>query len=628
MKPAFRLWFITFLLLLFLTSCRLAAATPIQHTSNSTLISSDRSTFFEDLTQKWTNVIVTVSISIPWLVIGVFDAIDAKYRSAQKVAQRLLLASIFLLSAYTLGIFTIVGIIQQMSRSIATDDRYDEIATILVLLLFNLWHICRNIRGWSQFIAIQKTRTVFERVQKCFADTFPYRTEDQDDEQLILETSHGLCIQGLSRLRISNRLIDNEVRASTPFLNPFFRLSPIAHSEYSTKEEEAWAIAIWRAWWTQDTSQSGIPDPDLSAPSSFRCDKTNRYQGVEDLQRTLPSALGNGMEVRHQDTGKVIENSKEWAEALLTYGGPAENSSMGERPEGQQDTHGEALPSIASPFDASGIALMVKEKTRFLPHRMSALWYNTERFSEVYENRAFDNEIRSRSPQVMFPRWRGWIKIAKDLVEDGMTQISSPDRTIYLLAGELASASLILVRYPKRYKCLVDLIYEDGLNARWTFGWSGLLACFSHLWTKERIYIAMLNGLSLLALTLSSDVYDIDANVRSMLYGYAAFAVSDRAVGMRIAQDRKAELHRRYKQNKGKTCRGTGLHAIRLACQTLGLPAEASHMDGLPSFSTGWAGEYLERKPGNQSPEHGNNHDQVEAKQGSSNVFRYPGGCF
>lgn len=644
----------------------LVAAVPIRNLKSDTnLINLSRDTFFEKLTNDWISVVVTVFISIPWLgrlpsyffnyitptceieteilnrkanelccvfpkpaVIGVFDAIDSKYRSAKQVAQRLTVATIFLLCAYTLGIFFVIGLIQYTSSETSTDDRYDEVATILVLLFFNLWHIGRNVRGWTQFVAVRKMHPVFQQVQSKFAETYPRENTDHCDEEMFLETKCKRCIQGLLRLQISNRLIDNDVQATTPFLSPLFKLKPVANGIFPTAEEDAWAVAIWRAWWTQDVTKTGNYEPTLDAPQSFRCDKANRYRDVEDLERTEPSALGNGMVVRNQDTNDVISTPRDWATALLTYGGPEENTETGESPEGQQDTHGEALPPVASPFNASGVALLVKEKTRVLPHRMSALWYATARFEEVYESRAFDSEMRTRSPQVMFPKWAGWISIARGIAADGISQISLTDRTITLLAGELASASLILVRYPARYKRLVDLIHRDGLNARWTFGWSGLLACFSHLWTKERIYIVMLNGLSLLALTLSTDVEEIDPNVRSMLYGYAAFAVSDRAVGRRIAQDRKAELHRRYKQNKGKTCRGSGLHAMRLACQTLGIPEEASHMDGLPSFSTGWCGEYLERKPGNQSPEHGNNHDQAEARQGSSNVFRYPGGCF
>ena len=133
--------------------------------------------------------------------------------------------------------------------------------------------------------------------------------------------------------------------------------------------------------------------------------------------------------------------------------------------------------------------------------------------------------------------------------------------------------------------------------------------------------MAMLNGLSLFALHSAERVCDIDTKVRSMCYGYAAYAVSSRALGKRIAKDRKDDLLRRYTEDKGKTCRGSGLWATRHACRILGLPPEASAMDGLPAFSTGWAYEYMERKPGSQEPEHGENHDDVE-NPASNSVLR------
>lgn len=529
---------------------------------------------------------------------------------------RLFLATAFLLCAYSLGICFVIGLIQQTGKE-RGEGRFDEVSTILVLLFFNIWHVSRNVRGWTQFVAIKKTAAVFIAVQRKFAETYP-REDFEDPGYEQLKTATALlepCVQGLLRLQISNRLIDNDVQTTTPFLNPFYRPRPPLNPSFLSPQEDAWAIAAWRAWWTQDiTMVSGTHDIDLTAPASYKCDLANRYRNVENLLNSEPSGLASGQEVIDQRTDTPITTKLQWAEALLHYGGK----------EGQQDTHGEDLPPIATATNASGIALLVKEKTRVLPHRMSALWYATARFEEVYESRAFDAKMRSDFPHVIFPKWGGWVKIARGIAEDGIAQLSLTDRTITLLAGEMASASLILIRYPERYRRLVDQIHADGLNARWTFGWSGLLACFSHLWTKERVYIAMLNGLSLLALTLWSENGDLDPNVRSMLYGYAAFAVSDRAVGRVIAKDRKTELDKRYQNDKGKTCRGSGLCATRIACELLGLPAEASHMDGLPAFCTGWASEFLERKPGNQDPEHGWTHNDVEAGRGSSNVFRYP----
>lgn len=318
--------------------------------------------------------------------------------------------------------------------------------------------------------------------------------------------------------------------------------------------------------------------------------------------------------VKNDQTEESIINKYDWAEALLTYG----------TPKGQQDTHGDAIPNVMDTSTTSGIATLVHEKTYRIPNRMSALWYNTRTFEEKYNKISSQTQLMEKHSPIMFPTWSSWLSLAQSIGAKLEHPVYLSDVHLTMYAGELASASLILVRYNEKYAELVDIIHRTGLDARWTFGWSGLLACFSHLWTTERIFVAMLNGLSLLALQSTADLAHLDPNVISMLYGYAAFEISDRAVGKRIAEDRKAELLRRYAGNKGKTCRGSGLCAIRMACKVLGLPAEASHMDGLPAFSAGWASEYIERKPGNQTPEHGFNHDEVEARHGSSNAWRYP----
>ncbi|KAI0556529.1 hypothetical protein FGB62_666g04 [Gracilaria domingensis] len=261
------------------------------------------------------------------------------------------------------------------------------------------------------------------------------------------------------------------------------------------------------------------------------------------------------------------------------------------------------------PSTACGIAILIHEKITRVPNRMSALWYNTAKFEERYRVLSEETKESEQFEHLMFPTWASWLHLAQDIAShlERPMYLSDMNLTVYAESWRVLASSSVAIT-----------------SARWTFGWSGLLACFTHLWTKERIFVAMLNGLSLLALTSTDDLEYLDPNVRSMLYGYAAFEVSDRAVGKRIAEDRKDELLKRYKENKGKTCRGSGVCAIRMACQTLKLPAEASHMDGLPAFSAGWASEFIERKPGNQTPEHGLNHDEVEARFGSSNAWRYP----
>ena len=69
---------------------------------------------------------------------------------------------------------------------------------------------------------------------------------------------------------------------------------------------------------------------------------------------------------------------------------------------------------------------------------------------------------------------------------------------------------------------------------------------------------------------------------------YTSFAVSLREVGRRIAPARQVELLSRYATNRGRTCRGSGVDAIRRGCAVLGLPGAASNMDGLPAFTAGW----------------------------------------
>lgn len=459
------------------------------------------------------------------------------------------------------------------------------------------------------------------------------------------------CVQGLTRLRISERLIDNDWNKSTPFLNPFYTIKfsrphscdpedpedpnildeghapanlfdeeaglPLAEPMFD-RTEEIWAVAAWRAWWTQDTTFSERVRLDLTAPRSFRCDLASLHVLADGLMSSdgprWPTQPHRQVVDSLSPGSPVIDTARKWAQCLTTYHCEG----------GQQDTSGDALVRVARFSNASGIALVVREKTHYPPNRMSSLWYNTATFEEVYEQKSREVRNMAGTGPLVMPRWASWLRIAMDIGTHLKRPLFSSDLRLINFAGELASASIIMARYPRKYSELVLLIYDDGLKARWTFGWSGLLACFTHLWTPERIHIAMLNGLSLLALSKTEHVRDINENVRSLLYGYAAFAVSDRAVGKRIEQDRMSELLTRYKADRGRTCRGSGVSATRLACKWLGIPAESSHMDGLPAFSTGWCSEYLERNPGNQSPEHGGSHDEVEMRHGSSNAWRYP----
>lgn len=89
--------------------------------------------------------------------------------------------------------------------------------------------------------------------------------------------------------------------------------------------------------------------------------------------------------------------------------------------------------------------------------------------------------------------------------------------------GRIGSASILIAKYSEEYKHLVEIIYRDGRNSRWMFGWSGPLSCYSNLWTPQRIFFAMLDGLSLFAIQSSNSVTEeeMDADVRSLIVGYS-----------------------------------------------------------------------------------------------------------
>eukprot|EP00170_Pyropia_yezoensis_P007704 contig_31708_g7728 len=297
--------------------------------------------------------------------------------------------------------------------------------------------------------------------------------------------------------------------------------------------------------------------------------------------------------------------------------------------EGMQDIAGEVVlrRPLLDTSSLVGIETLVYEKTAHVPHQMSSLWYRTTTFYECFHSAAYVAYASDAADHVRMPLLSTWYHLAEPIrqrVSVPLNGLSGADQENY--ACELASTSLLLVNhsFSAKFKALVDQIYQDGLAARRTAGWSGLLSCFSCLWTRERVHIAACNGLSLLALQSASTVEAIPHCVRALLVAYVSYAVSSRAVGRRIATTRQAELFRRYQSNMSCTCRGGGLDAIRRACTTLGLPAVASYMDGLPSFAAGWCIKYLMRQQGNQPSSYGTDHEEVERRLGSSTTWRYP----
>lgn len=392
----------------------------------------------------------------------------------------------------------------------------------------------------------------------------------------------------LDSLRISMSLIDNNLTSPTPWLNPWDTTS------------DSCTRALWLYWWTQDTTLRARLEP----PSSYNLT-------LCPMVYELLSELRPGLLPYAQTEGQP--------------GTPPTSTAD----EGMQDIAGEVVlrRPLLDTSSLVGIETLVYEKTAHVPHQMSSLWYRTTTFYECFHSAAYVAYASDAADHVRMPLLSTWYHLAEPIrqrVSVPLNGLSGADQENY--ACELASTSLLLVNhsFSAKFKALVDQIYQDGLAARRTAGWSGLLSCFSCLWTRERVHIAACNGLSLLALQSASTVEAIPHCVRALLVAYVSYAVSSRAVGRRIATTRQAELFRRYQSNMSCTCRGGGLDAIRRACTTLGLPAVASYMDGLPSFAAGWCIKYLMRQQGNQPSSYGTDHEEVERRLGSSTTWRYP----
>lgn len=538
----------------------------------------------------WSVVWVSFVTILPWAVVSVWDAIDSTYRSKTTIVLRLWLSSTCNLVAYVVGILFVRELVVDASKQ-KDNGRFDEIATFLVLLFFNLWFVLRNIRGWLQFAALYRLVPLFHRLQAGFALA---ATRNQ------AVTLSPPLMDGMAMVKISDRLIDNDLNTLTPFLNPVY------------PNEFHWQLAAWRAWWSQDCSDRRDLAPgrdyDVSASKVL----------AQDLPEDGPRWPANAAEkVYYPRTRDEIprDDRERWMQALVQYGDG----------KGQQDSAGPADNDLFGVKDRSGIATLVYEKTRFQPHRMNALWYCTAKFEDMYAGLAADINQRKGEDALLMPESLSmWKEIASDIARHLREPMYLNGEGLSAYASELASSSILLTHFPSEFSTLVETVYQDGRSARWTFGWSGLLSCFSNLWTRQRVFVSMLNGLSLLAIKSANSVDLIEPCVRAMLVGYASFAVSNRAIGKHIAQARKAELLARYRDQRGNTCRGSGLCSTRVACRVLGIPAAASHMDGLPAFATGWAMEFMEARPGSQMPEHGGNHNEVEEREGSSSAWRYP----
>lgn len=75
---------------------------------------------------------VTFLTIFPWTVVAVFDAIDHQLRPRRVVAVRLLLSTVFIVVAYTIGILYAVELV-------LAGDEWSDCAAVLVAMFFNLY---------------------------------------------------------------------------------------------------------------------------------------------------------------------------------------------------------------------------------------------------------------------------------------------------------------------------------------------------------------------------------------------------------------------------------------------------------------------------------------------------------
>lgn len=263
-------------------------------------------------TKGYVIILCTVTSTLPWAVVAVWDAIDSSYRSRLSVGIRLAASSAFLTVAYLTGMFFAAALLVNINEA-EDNSRWDELATILVLLIFNLWHVSRNVRGWLQFFALFRLRPYFRFLQRRFALSFPGPASNNEEDEATMQHLDNTCatsssssrspdtgqasflprssrrrkyqpyIASLSALRISERLIDNDWgKNAAPFLNPIMALTPYV-LETRRQVREAWSTALWRAFWTQDTKVGGVEAPGLMAPDYLECGREHRHALAQDL---------------------------------------------------------------------------------------------------------------------------------------------------------------------------------------------------------------------------------------------------------------------------------------------------------------------------------------------------------
>ena len=284
---------------------------------------------------------------------------------------------------------------------------------------------------------------------------------------------------------------------------------------------------------------------------------------------------------------------------------------------GQQD-HGDELIPNPPQSRVQHVWDMMTWITAQAPKPMENIWYESKELIVKLREIAWQGGRGAFWPP--FPRLESWFRIAGDIASqrDAPLLLSVLEFKRYAL--RIASTSALVAYNPHEYCTLAKSVYDLGIMARWIHGWSGRLSCYSSLWTPGNVGMSLLGGLTLLAIRKN---VASDDDVRCLLVGIASENIMARYMPDKVRAARTEELATRYSRNQGKTCRGSGVKCVRLACEKLGLSRSASQLDGCVAFAVGWAKEAVDGLPGSQKPRDGNDHGQIEDIFCSSRAYRF-----
>lgn len=296
-------------------------------------------------------------------------------------------------------------------------SRLGEVATFLVLMVFNLHFVFLNTRLWTQLISLLRQCTpLFRKTQSGFAtatirgNTVPPSTP---------------LVNCTIMVRISDRLLDK----SLDYLQ----------------------LAGWYAWWSQDCSAAKEIwcNPDL--------DMRDTERRAQDLPERGPRWPSNPLGKVFSHTGQCIPRGDRvaWEKALFLSGSDA----------GEQDTFGPPCRDVFRLPYRSGIPTLVYEKTKVLPHRMTLLWYRRERFEDLYSRLFFGLDERV-GPRMKSDAFSTWKEISFDIARRLTDPLHLSGEELVAYAGELASASILPTEFPSEFRDLVDIVYEDGRTGR------------------------------------------------------------------------------------------------------------------------------------------------------------------